>query len=206
MDGGRRQLLGVLQGAQDIGLIGPGPVAAHLEHSRAWAEALGSPPATFLDLGSGGGVPGLPLLLEWLEVHATLLDSKVRSVTFIEDAVARLGWGDRVEVLAERAEAAGRDPDRRESFPLVVARGFGPPAVTAECGAPLVEVGGRLSVSEPPGGDPQRWPAEQLATLGLRMVESRVVGEASFVMLEKVEPSDARWPRRVGKPGQRPLW
>ena len=127
-------------------------------------------------------------------------------MTFIEDAVARLGWADRVDVLAERAEAAGRDPDRRESFPLVVARGFGPPAVTAECAAPLVQVGGRLSVSEPPGGDSSRWPAEQLATLGLRMVETRVVGEASFVMLEKVEASDARWPRRVGKPGQRPLW
>ena len=67
-------------------------------------------------------------------------------------------------------------------------------------------VGGRLSVSEPPGGDPARWPAEQLATLGLRLVEAPVVESASFVMLEKVEALGEKWPRRVGKPGKRPLW
>jgi 16S rRNA (guanine527-N7)-methyltransferase len=203
---GRRQLLAVLQGAQDLGLLGPGPVEAHLDHSRAWAEALGAPPARFMDLGSGGGVPGLPLVLEWPSAHATLLDSRVRSVAWMEEAVERLGWGDRVDVLEERAEAAGRDPARRESFPLVVARGFGPPAVTAECAGALVEVGGRLSVSEPPGGDATRWPSEPLRDLGLVLVETRIVGEASFVLLEKVEASAERWPRRVGKPGHRPLW
>jgi 16S rRNA (guanine527-N7)-methyltransferase len=80
---GRRQLLAVLQGAQDLGLLGPGPVEAHLDHSRAWAEALGAPPARFMDLGSGGGVPGLPLVLEWPSAHATLLDSRVRSVAWM---------------------------------------------------------------------------------------------------------------------------
>ena len=127
-------------------------------------------------------------------------------MTWIEEAVARLGWADRVDVLEARAEAAGRDPELRESFPLVVARGFGPPAVTAECASPLVRVGGRLSVSEPPGGDAARWPADHWRVLGLRLVETQVLGEASFVMLEKVEGLEARWPRRVGKPAQRPLW
>ena len=196
----------MLQDAQDLGLLGPGPVEAHLEHSRAWAEALGDPPAAFLDLGSGAGVPGLPLLLEWPSARATLLDSRVRSATWIKEAVARLGWEDRVNVLEERAEAAGRDRELRESAPLVLARGFGPPAVTAECASALVEVGGVLSVSEPPGGDPTRWPAEQLAALGLQLIETRVVGQASFVMLKKLQTSDDRWPRRVGKPGHRPLW
>lgn len=201
-----RRLLALLQGAQDVGLIGPGPVAAHLDHSRAWAEALGDPPATFLDLGSGGGVPGLPLALVWPSARATLLDSRQRSVSWIEDAVAQLDWESRVTAICERAEAAGRDPELRERFALVVARGFGPPAVSAECGSPFVSVGGRLSVSEPPGGDPARWPAEQLEDLGLRLAETRVVGEASFVVLDKVEAVADRYPRRVGKPGHRPLW
>ncbi len=202
----RHQLLGVLQGAQDLGLIGPGPPAAHLDHTRAWADALGDPPDSFLDLGSGGGVPGLALMLEWPDARATLLDSRHRSVEWITDAVTRLGWGDRVTAICERAETAGRDPHLREAFPLVVARGFGAPAVTAECGSPFVLVGGRLSVSEPPGGDTTRWPSDPLATLGLRLVETRVVGEASFVVLEKVAAVDDRWPRRVGKPAHRPLW
>lgn len=202
----RRRLLGLLQDAQDLGLIGPGPVAAHLDHTHAWAEALGDAPSAFLDLGSGGGLPGLPLALEWSSARATLLDSRHRSVEWIEDAVARLRWDSRVTAICERAETTGRVPELRESFPLVVARGFGPPAVTAECGSPFVVVGGRLSVSEPPGGDSTRWPGDQLETLGLRLAETRVVGEASFVMLEKVEALAERFPRRVGKPEKRPLW
>jgi 16S rRNA (guanine527-N7)-methyltransferase len=196
----------VLAGAQDLGLIGPGPLDAHLEHSEAWAEAIGRPPDSFLDIGSGGGLPGLPLALEWPAARATLLDSHLRSTAWIAEAIVALGLTDRVSVVTERAEAAGRDPELRESFPLVVARGFGAPAVTAECGSPLVAVGGRLSVSEPPGGDPTRWPADQLRALGLVLVETPVTGSASFVMLEKVEAVAEKWPRRVGKPGARPLW
>jgi 16S rRNA (guanine527-N7)-methyltransferase len=202
----RQLLLGLLQGAQDLGLIGPGPLTAHLDHTHAWAEALGEPPSAFLDIGSGGGLPGLPLALEWRSARATLLDSRHRSVEWIEGAVDRLGWDSRVTAICERAETSARVPELRESFPLVVARGFGPPAVTAECGSPFVAVGGRLSVSEPPGGDASRWPADPLETLGLRLAETRVVGEASFVMLEKVEGVSDRVPRRVGKPEKRPLW
>ncbi len=202
----RRRLLRLLGDAQDLGLIGPGPLEAHLDHSHAWAEALGAPASTFLDLGSGGGVPGLALALEWPEAHATLLDSRHRCASWIEDASTRLGWESRVTTICERAEISGRDPDLREAFPLLVARGFGPPAVTAECGSPFVSIGGRLSVSEPPGGDPARWPAEHLGALGLRVAETVVMGEASFVMLEKVESLADRFPRRVGKPAHRPLW
>jgi 16S rRNA (guanine527-N7)-methyltransferase len=202
----RLRLLEVLHGAQVIGLIGPGPLDAHLDHSRAWAEALGEAPIAFADIGSGGGLPGLPLAFEWPSARATLLDSHLRSTAWIAEAIVELGLEGRVSVVTERAEAAGRDPELRESFPLVVARGFGVPAVTAECGSSLVAVGGRLSVSEPPGGDRARWPEDQLATLGLRLVEAPRVGSASFVMLEKVEALGEKWPRRVGKPGKRPLW
>jgi 16S rRNA (guanine527-N7)-methyltransferase len=202
----RRELLEVLHGAQDLGLIGPGPIEAHLDHSRAWVEALGPPPASFLDLGSGGGVPGLAFALAWPTTQAVLLDSHLRSTAWIEQAVDQLGWAERVRVITQRAEAAGRDPELRESFPLVVARGFGAPAVTAECASPFVVVGGRLTVSEPPGGDPGRWPAEPLEQLGLRLRSNPVVGTASFAMFEKVEPLGDRWPRRTGKPHQRPLW
>jgi 16S rRNA (guanine527-N7)-methyltransferase len=196
----------VLRGAQELGLIGPGPLDAHLDHSEAWAAVLGDAPDSFLDIGSGGGLPGLPLALEWPRADATLLDSHLRSTAWIADAIAALALTDRVSVITERAEAAGRDLRLRESFPLVVARGFGSPGVTAECAGPLVAVGGRLSVSEPPGGDPGRWPAEPLRSLGLVLVETPVTGSASFVMLEKVEASADRWPRRVGLPAKRPLW
>jgi 16S rRNA (guanine527-N7)-methyltransferase len=87
-----------------------------------------------------------------------------------------------------------------------VARGFAAPAVTAECGAAFVAPGGRLSVSEPPGSDPVRWPVEQLAALALGPVETISEGGATFAMLEKTGRLDDRWPRRVGQPRHRPLW
>jgi 16S rRNA (guanine527-N7)-methyltransferase len=202
----RRRLLGLLEGAQDIGLLGPGPVAAHLEHSEAWAVALGPGPESLLDLGSGAGVPGLALALTWPGTRVVLLDARVRSVTWLRDAVDRLDLGSRVEVHHARAEVAGRDPDLREAFALSLARGFGPPAVTAECGSAFVALGGRLSVSEPPGGDPARWPAEALSRLGLRRAGSPQIPGATFVVLDKVKELGARWPRREGTPGRRPLW
>ncbi len=202
----RRELLGVLAGAQDRGLVGPGPLEAHVDHSRAWAAALGTPPPRFLDLGSGGGVPGLVLALAWPEVRATLLDARRLSVDWIREAAERLGLADRVVAVGERAETAGRDPELREAFPLVVARGFAAPAVTAECGAAFVAPGGRLSVSEPPDRDPDRWPVEQLGVLALGPAETISGGEATFAMLDKTGRLDDRWPRRVGQPRRRPLW
>lgn len=202
----RRELLRVLAGAQDRGLVGPGPLEAHVDHSRAWAAALGAAPETFLDLGSGGGLPGLVLALEWPESRGTLLDSRQLSIAWIREAAEQLGLDERIKVVCARAEAAGRDPELREMFPLVVARGFAAPAVTAECGAAFVVPGGRLSVSEPPGSDPARWPVEQLAVLELRPVETIAGREATFAMLEKTGRLADRWPRRVGQPRHRPLW
>jgi 16S rRNA (guanine527-N7)-methyltransferase len=202
----RQELLEVLERARDIGLLGPGPVAAHLDHAEAWASALGPDAGSFLDLGAGAGVPGLAFLLLWPEATGTFLDARRRSVEFLTAAAADLGWRDRARVVEGRAEDLGREPDLRERFPLVVARGFGIPAETAECGSAFVRSGGRLSVSEPPGGGAGRWPAPGLARLGLRRTALAPDSERSFVVLEKTGPLADRFPRRVGKPRQRPLW
>jgi 16S rRNA (guanine527-N7)-methyltransferase len=95
-------------------------------------------------------VPGLVLAGEWPHCEFVLLDAGQRRCAFLVEAVDELGLGDRVRVVRGRAEAAGRDPALRGRFDAVVARGFGPPAVTAECGAPFLHVGGRLVVSDPP--------------------------------------------------------
>ena len=117
-----------------------------------------------------------------------------------------LGLEGRVQALVGRAEEVGRDLAHRGRYDLVVARGFGPPAVTAECGAPRVCVGGRLVVTEPPGGDPGRWPAEPLASLGLRLQAVELHQQAAVAVLEQVEPAPSTYPRRVGIPTKRPLF
>jgi 16S rRNA (guanine527-N7)-methyltransferase len=109
-----------------------------------------------------------------------------------------------VRVVAARAETAGRS-DLRGEFDLVVARSFGPPAVTAECAAPFLRVGSRLLVTEPPGGLPHRWDPDGLAYLGLK-VDARIVAPTAFQILIQDVVCPDRFPRRVGVPAKRPLF
>jgi 16S rRNA (guanine527-N7)-methyltransferase len=195
-----------LERARDLGFLGPGPVGPHLHHAELLLTVLvelGAPsdPLRALDLGSGGGLPGLVLAHRWPRSHWVLLDANERRTAFLGEAVAALGMTGRVEVRRERAERAGRDPNLREGVDLVTARSFGPPAVTAECGAPFLVEGGLLAVSEPPTPDPERWPADHLASLGLILVT-----RGSWALLRRVGPLSDRIPRRDGVPARRPWW
>lgn len=204
----RRRLVAQLEDARRRGMVGPGPVQAHLDHGEALAAAVDPDfRGRFLDLGSGAGVPGLILLALWPRATGVLLDARRRRCSFLESAVGALDLVDRVSVACGRAEELARDQEFRGRFELVVARGFGVPATTAECGIGFLERGGRLAVSEPPGEpDPTRWPKEGLAELGLLGPEVRGSEGAQVAVLTSAEPPGERWPRRVGVPGRRPLW
>lgn len=207
VDGAREALVRVLDEGRRRGLLGPGPIEAQIDHAVALGVAVGeSEPGMALDLGTGGGIPGLVLALGFPRTRWVLLDSRGRSVAFVAEALGLLGLDARVTVLEGRAEDVGRNPDHRAQYDLVVARGFGPPPVTAECAAPLLRVGGRLIVSEPPGGDPDRWPSESLAQLGLRVHRPDLHQQVAVAVLEQVELAPSTYPRRSGVPAKRPLF
>jgi len=160
------------------------------------------PPASALDLGSGGGVPGLVLALAWPASRWTLLDANERRTAFLEQAVAELGQQDRITVRRDRAETAAHDLTLRHRFDLVVARGFGPPPATAECAAAFLQVNGLLLVSEPPTPDPTRLSPTGLGELGL--VDEGPQGQVR--RLRQAQLADASVPRRSGLPAKRPRW
>jgi 16S rRNA (guanine527-N7)-methyltransferase len=189
----------VLTEARQLGLLGPGPVEDHIEHALRFVATAPRPPRRFLDLGSGGGVPGLVLADAWPDSFAVLLDGSDRRAAFLRRAVVRLDLQARAEVVAERAELAGRRPAWRGEFDLVVARGFGPPALTAECGAPFLELGGHLLVSEPPERA-DRWPPEGVGMLGLAP-EAAIGGIRCLV---QAAACPEIYPRR--RPGRPPLF
>jgi 16S rRNA (guanine527-N7)-methyltransferase len=199
------RLLDVLEEARTRGFLGPGPVEAHLDHATALAELAGPTPGTFLDLGAGGGVPGLVLAELWSGAGGVLLESRPRRCAFLEEVLEVLGLAGRLLVACGRAEDLARDPGHRASVELVVARGFGPPAVTAECAVGFLRPGGRLVVSEPPGSATERWPEPGLDQLGLAGPEIRRAGDVTAAILTLVA-SDERWPRRSGIPAKRRLW
>lgn len=157
---------------------------------------------TVLDLGSGGGLPGLLAILDPAWTRVLLVDRSQRRCAFLRTCVAELGVGDLVEVVVGEAEGLARREDLRERADAVVARSFGPPAATLECAAPLARVGGFIVVADPPAG--RSWPADGLVLLGLSEVEH--IGDTELSIFEKVERSDQRFPRRSGVPSRKPLW
>lgn len=142
------------------------------------------------------------LALHWPESSWTLLDANQRRTAFLEQAVAELGLAHRVAVVCERAERAARNERWRGGFDLVVARSFGPPAVTAECAVGFLRVAGHLVVSEPPADDATRWPADALVRLGLE--DAGRHGSVRLFVQVSAPPDDV--PRRVGIPAKRPRW
>jgi 16S rRNA (guanine527-N7)-methyltransferase len=198
-----------LENSARRGFLGPMTVSAQVSHALGFAAACaswGPDPQKILDLGTGAGVPGLILAEYWPSSEIALLDANQRRAESLRSYLT--GWNRQpeVQVVCERAEVAGRSPLFRERFDLVTARSFGPPAVTSECGAPLVSPGGLLVISEPPS-DHGRWSESGLQSLEL---EDRgpFRSEAGFHyrVLGKLRPLTERFPRRTGVPAKRPLF
>jgi 16S rRNA (guanine527-N7)-methyltransferase len=208
----RGPLLEVLTEARTRGFLGPGPVEHEGRHAEDLALAIGPFSGVFLDLGSGGGLPGLVLARQWPEARGVLLDAHQKRCSFLQTALVRLGLEERIRVACGRAEALARTPALREQFDLVVARAFAGPAATAECAVGFLTSSGRLVVTEPPLGpqdmqvDSVRWPSAGLADLGFAGPARIRHGQAGAVVLERAGPLDDRWPRREGVPAKRPRW
>ncbi|NNN13401.1 MAG: hypothetical protein HKL81_06630 [Acidimicrobiaceae bacterium] len=202
-----------LQEAWELGLLGPQSFDVQLEHSivfvRAASELLAAlvvaNPICF-DLGSGAGIPGFVLaysLAEGAVVH--LVESQARRAEFLRRQRDLFHFNCEVSVVNERAEVVGRVPEYRGVGSLVVARGFAGPAITAECAAPLLAVGGFLLVSDPPEGGEERWSEDVMDELGFKRQPLKEES-MSFSAFLKVKATPDRYPRRVGVPTKRPLF
>jgi 16S rRNA (guanine527-N7)-methyltransferase len=211
---GTATLREVLEQARSLDLLGPMALDKQVDHALGFADAWeqarpGEPtPGRWLDLGSGGGLPGLVLAQHWPDTPAVLLDAAERRTTFLSEAVRRLGWSDRVQVVRARAEEAGRSgSELRTGFDVVWARSFGSPPVTAESAAPFLKPDGLLVVSEPPdpGQAATRWPQEGLALLGQEALLT-VRGRFGYQVIRQTALCPERFPRRSGVAAKRPLY
>lgn len=186
----------VLERSRSLGFLGPGSLRAQVEHAAGFAAGLTAAPSRALDLGAGGGLPGLVLARSWPGGTMVLLDASKGRCEFLEWAVGELALADRVEVVRARAEMAARDARLRGTFDLVVARGFGRPAVTAECGAPFLRNGGRLVVSDPPASG-REVPRSAVPTGGAspsRSVRGGAGGDGSRGEAGPITGAQERWP------------
>ena len=160
-----------------------------------------------VDLGTGGGVPGL-VLATLTSNRWVLVDRGDRRCTFLRWAVRELGIADRVEVHAMDAVSVARG-DLRGRAGLVTARSFAAPGPTAECAAPLLALDGVLVVSEPPGGDGgswNRWDPEALDQLGMVDLGGWRDGGAGYRAMRSTGTCPSRFPRRFKRQLAGPLF
>lgn len=161
-------LVDALGASQRLGMLGDRPIAEVIDHAAAFVAALTTTVGTVVDLGSGGGVPGLVIARARPDLHVVLVDRRATRTDHLHRLVQRLGLQDHVEVLT--AEAAALPARLARPVDAVVARGFGPPSETMQSAAPLLAIGGLVVVSEPPVPLPGRWPEELLRSTGVERV------------------------------------
>jgi 16S rRNA (guanine527-N7)-methyltransferase len=164
----------------------------HLEDSLRAVEVVGRFEGPIVDVGSGGGAPGIPLAVALPERDVTLLESNRRKCAFLERWARELP---NVRVLCGRAEEQPVD-----AWGVAVAKALAPPPVAAEWCLPLVVPGGAAILFVGPSAEAQRV-AIVAEKLGAELAE----GPPGLLVLRKLTPTPPGFPRRPGVARKRPL-
>jgi len=158
-----------------------------------------------IDVGSGGGLPGLPLAITMPACRFTLLEATGEKAGFLQRVKEELKLTN-VEVVEERAEKAGQLGDHRERYDAAVARAVGPMSVIAELTVPLVKVGGRVLLIKGQKADEELAAAKRaLHMLHARHEATIDTPTGRIVVLDKPRKTPEAYPRRDGEPKRAPL-
>ena len=185
-------------------------VARHYAESLEAYRLSGSPEAgVVVDVGSGGGFPGLVIAAVAPEVEVHLVEARRKRADLLGEMAEALGLGN-VSVYGERAEETGRGT-LRERADLVIARAVAPLPELLEYTAPLAATGGTIAAVKGSKGEAELAEAgaalaalncEHAGTEGMR---GEVAGQMRVLLFRKVGATPARYPRRPGMPRKRPL-
>jgi 16S rRNA (guanine527-N7)-methyltransferase len=164
-----------------------------------------------VDVGTGGGLPGLALRIARPDLQLTLLDSVGKKTNVLREICRDLGLDD-VEVLTGRAEDIGQDNDRRESWDVAVNRAIGSVILVAELCLPLVRIGGLVVAWKKRDVEDEILVAGRgISILGGRRLSALPVDlpglplDRQLVRMAKERRTPDKYPRAPGIPQQKPL-
>lgn len=164
-----------------------------------------------IDIGTGGGFPGIPAAIACSDWQLTLLDSTQKKITFLQTLAATLGL-ENIKTLVNRAEEVGQLPQHREAYDLALIRAVGPASVCAEYALPLLKLEGQAVLYR------GQWTLEE--TEALRPAVAQLGGAIAAIeecstpitqgmrhclYLRKVAPTPEEFPRAIGVPAKQPL-
>jgi 16S rRNA (guanine527-N7)-methyltransferase len=163
-----------------------------LEDALAGSELVRSLDGPIVDVGSGGGTPGIPLAASLEEREVTLLEAERRKAAFLERWRSELP---NLRVVWGRAEE-----QPLEAYGVAVAKALAHPPVAAEWCLPLVREGGAVVLWVGPSAEPER-----VARVAERLAAEPVEAPPGFLVLRKLGPTPPGFPRRPGMARKRPL-
>jgi len=193
----------LLEANRRFNLTGAKEPAALLPHLLDALTLLPELDGRTIDVGSGGGFPGIPLMLAGARID--FLESNAKKCGFLREQIAAFGLGG--EVFCGRAEVLGRDLRLRERYDRAVARAVASATTVAEYLIPFLRVGG---IALMPRGRAEEGEAAAVAdaamVLGAEPLEDILLeGDRRIVRLLKRRPTPERFPRRTGIPASKPL-
>lgn len=165
------------------------------------------------DVGSGGGLPGIPLAAVLPNTEVTLFESVGKKADFLRYVVKELQLGN-VSVVNSRIEEAAREEAHRSSYDVCVVRALARLSVVAEYSLPLLRRGGYVISMKGREDEDERVEGERAsALLGGRLCEEITVQQVSgveqrerrLVVVEKIGETPQLYPRRTGTPARAPL-
>lgn len=164
-----------------------------------------------IDVGTGGGFPGLPLKIINENLKVTLLDSLNKRIVFLKEVIDSLGLKD-IEAIHGRAEELSRTKEYREVYDICISRAVASLNVLAEYCMPFVKVGGYFISMKGPNVDEELEEAKKaIQILGGKLVDKKIITipgsdiEHSLLVIEKIRETPTRYPRGGGNPRKKPL-
>jgi 16S rRNA (guanine527-N7)-methyltransferase len=169
------------------------------------------PRTKLIDVGTGAGLPGIPLKIVCPQLQLTLVEATGKKAKFCQHVIEKLNLAG-VTVVKARAEEVGRDPAHREQYDWAVARAVAEMPTLAEYLLPLVKRGGCAVAQKGPGALRETQSAEAaIGRLGGELVQivpvelPRIVETRYLVVIKKAAASPLAFPRRPGVPAKTPL-
>lgn len=164
-----------------------------------------------IDVGTGGGFPGIPLALLFPDKEFVLMDSLKKRLNIIDDLTQKLGITN-VITLHGRAEDIGRSKENREKYDICVSRAVANLATLSEYCLPFIKRGGNfLAYKGTKSGEEIKDASKAIFLLGGKIKREEKVNLSSYdlehniIVIDKVKNTSAKYPRKAGTPSKEPL-